>query len=178
MATQQPTDEQVPEITEPTAVWTKTIVSSGDSVTVDYVGKFAKDGKVFDTSIESVAKEAGMYQTGRDYSEGLTFTVGAGQMIKGFDNGVVGMKKWETKIINIKAIDGYGERDPKNVQAVPLSQLPPKPNSGTYIIGDTLQSMMGPVNIVWFSGTDALIDTNHFLAGEDLIFEVTIKEIK
>ena len=67
---------------------TDTTVEKGNTVTVDYVGKL-QDGTVFDTSIEKVAKESGKYMSGRNYEEGLTFTAGAGQMIAGFDQGVI-----------------------------------------------------------------------------------------
>ena len=98
-------------------------------------------------------------------------------MIPGFDKGVVGMKLNETKKITLAPADAYGERDPKNIQAIPLTQLPPKPNNASYVAGDELMSMMGSVKIVSISGTDAMIDMNHQLAGETLIFEVTIKKI-
>ena len=62
-------------------------VDNGDTISVDYVGKL-EDGTVFDTSLKEAAVEAGIYNQMRDY-EPLTFAVGAGQMIKGFDEGVV-----------------------------------------------------------------------------------------
>src|SRR5512140_3654265 len=65
------------------------VVKSGDTVQVNYTGKL-ENGTVFDTSIEEVAKQAGIYVSGREYAP-LTFVAGAGQMIKGFDEGVIGM---------------------------------------------------------------------------------------
>lgn len=62
-------------------------VKEGDYVLVDYTGKL-EDGTVFDTSIKDDAIEAGIYNQKRDYQP-LGFTVGAGEMIKGFDKGVV-----------------------------------------------------------------------------------------
>lgn len=81
-------------------------VAKGDLVTVDYIGRL-DDETVFDTSVESVARAAGKYNEMRNYSEGLEFTVGAGQMIAGFDAGVVGMKLGETKTLTIPAAQAY-----------------------------------------------------------------------
>lgn len=82
-------------------------VAAGDTVSVNYVGRL-QDGTIFDSSIESEAKKSAHYTAGRKY-EPLSFTVGAGQMIKGFDAGVVGMKLGEKKTITIAPKDAYGE---------------------------------------------------------------------
>lgn len=63
---------------------------------------------MFDSSIQSEAQKSKNYSTGRTY-EPLEFTVGAGQMIPGFDAGVVGMKLGEKKTISIAPKDAYGE---------------------------------------------------------------------
>ena len=62
----------------------KEMVSTGDTVGVDYVGTL-EDGTVFDSSIEEFAKKTKNYTPGARKYEPLSFTVGAGQMIKGFD---------------------------------------------------------------------------------------------
>lgn len=87
----------------------KEVVSSGDTVAVDYVGTL-EDGTVFDSSLEEFAKKTKNYSpdSGRKY-EPLSFTVGAGQMIKGFDAGVVGMKLGEKKTLVLAPADAYGE---------------------------------------------------------------------
>lgn len=87
------------------------IVKIGDLVEVNYTGRFT-NGTVFDTNIESVANDENIsksysFKPKTIYSP-LKFTVGGGQMIKGFDEGVLNMTVGETKIINVTAEDGYG----------------------------------------------------------------------
>ncbi len=95
------------------------VVDIGDTVAVNYIGRFT-DGKVFDTSYESIAKENDLYAEGRDYAP-LTFEVGAGQMIKGFDNAVAGMALGETKTVTIPPEDAYGAGDPEKIIEIPTS---------------------------------------------------------
>jgi len=91
-------------------------VKKGDKVSVNYTGSL-QDGKVFDTNIESVAKQHDIIKP--EYLP-LNFTVGEPGMIKGFDEGVVGMKVGETKTINILPEDGYGPVDPELIIAYDL----------------------------------------------------------
>ncbi|EKE26625.1 MAG: hypothetical protein ACD_4C00223G0001 [uncultured bacterium (gcode 4)] len=86
----------------------KETVNKGDTVKVDYVWKL-EDGTIFDSSIEEFAKKMKNYSEWRSYSP-LEFTVGAWQMIKWFDEGVVWMKLWEKKTLTIKPIDAYWEK--------------------------------------------------------------------
>jgi len=153
----------------------KQIVVKWDTVTVDYVGKL-QDGTVFDTSIESIAKTSWKYATGRNYSEGLSFTVGAGQMIAGFDKGVEGMKVGETKTVTIPAKDAYGERSDKNMIKVPREQIP---NNEQLQKGMKLMSANGQQFTVYaVDKKEITLDGNHELAGKTLIFDITVKSIK
>jgi FKBP-type peptidyl-prolyl cis-trans isomerase 2 len=88
-------------------------VATGDTVKVDYIGKLS-DGRVFDTSLASVANDAGVpkslvfsLRTNSSYTP-LSFTVGSGSLIAGFNNAVVGMKVGETKTVDIPPSEGYG----------------------------------------------------------------------
>lgn len=83
------------------------VAELNDEVFVNYIGKF-EDGELFDTSFEQLAKENDLYQEGRAY-EPLSFVIGEGGMIAGFENGVLGMKVGETKTVVIDPIDAYGE---------------------------------------------------------------------
>jgi FKBP-type peptidyl-prolyl cis-trans isomerase 2 len=98
-------------------------VSNGDTVSVNYIGRL-DDGTVFDTSYEEVAEREGIYSPVRTY-EPLTFEVGAGQMIKGFNDIVIGMKVDETKTVVIAPADAYGEWDPEMATVFPkVAEIP------------------------------------------------------
>ncbi len=98
-------------------------VKNGDNISVDYTGSI-QNGKVFDTSIESVAKENNLSTTGRHYRP-INFTVGKGDVIKGFDEGVIGMKVGETKSMIIPPENAYGPIKPELIQAYPIIQVIP-----------------------------------------------------
>jgi len=133
------------------------IAASGDLVSVDYTGTLT-DGEQFDTSI------------GR---EPLQFTIDSGQMIQGFNDAIAGMAVGETKTITLTSDQAYGEYSADLIIEVPLDQLP----EGV-AAGDELVSPVGQVVIVLEVNDEfATIDTNHSLAGETLIFEVTLVSI-
>lgn len=152
-------------------------VKTGDTVSVDYIGTFT-NGTVFDTSIESVAKEAGIYNSQRPY-EPLTFTVGGGQMIQGFDKAVVGMEAGESKNITLQPEEAYGQRDPSKVIEVPIQQLQANgidPEVGMQLI--TQSGGMAEITAVNESSGNATIDFNHPMAGNTLQFKITVKDIQ
>lgn len=95
-------------------------VKSGDTISIDYILKL-QDGKVFDTSIESVAKENNIYNPDRPYKP-YQFTVGKNETIKGVDEGVIGMKIGDTKPLEIPPEKGYGNIDPKLIHVIPIVQ--------------------------------------------------------
>jgi len=138
-------------------------VKSGDLVRVHYTGTL-EDGSQFDSSVGRAP---------------LEFTVGAGQMIAGFDAGVVGMAVGEKKTILIDPDHGYGQKDPTAIIEFPSSNIP---EGMTVEIGMklNLQNQYGqPVPVVVMEVKEEVIimDANHFLAGKDLTFNVEIVEI-
>lgn len=149
------------------------VVENGNKIAVDYTGTL-EDGTLFDTSIEEKAKTANKYMEGRDYQP-LEFTVGKGEMIKGFDAAVVGMKIDETKTITLAPEEAYGQPNPQLVQEVPVEQIK---SSGIEPKQGMILSANGrPVRITKVDETTVTLDMNHELAGKTLIFEITVKEI-
>ena len=80
---------------------------SGDIVSVHYLGKFP-GGKVFDTSMKAEAVKAGMFSPARDYKP-LQVTLGAHQVITGFEEALIGMKVNETKEVTLPPEKAYGK---------------------------------------------------------------------
>jgi len=146
------------------------VVKEGDTVLVDYTGRL-DDGTVFDTSIEDVAIEAGVYNPGRNYQP-LEFTVGAGQMIKGFDAGVVGMAVGEEKTLILPPEDAYGFYREDKVQTVSIEEL--EAAGITPVVGKKLTTSQGMGTITEITNTSVVIDLNHHLAGKTLTFDVEL----
>jgi len=152
-------------------------VKSGDSVKVDYTGKL-EDGTVFDTSKEDVAKQAGIYVEGRDYTP-LNFVVGSGQVIPGFDEGVIGMKVGEEKTLTIPPDKAYGEYEEARVLAVPIEELNLTNRSQIPAVGQTLRDMYGnQYKVTDVNDTHITLDANHELAGKTLIFDIKLISIE
>lgn len=132
-------------------------VASGNLVSVDYTGTLP-DGTQFDTSI------------GRGP---LQFTIDAGEMIQGFNDAVIGMRVGDTKTVTLPPELAYQDYNEDLVIEVDLAQLP----EGV-AAGDELISPVGQiVTVVEVSDSVAVIDINHRLAGETLIFEITLVSI-
>jgi FKBP-type peptidyl-prolyl cis-trans isomerase 2 len=147
-------------------------VDNGDTISVDYVGKL-EDGTVFDTSVKEAAVEAGIYNQMRDY-EPLTFTVGAGQMIKGFDEGVVGMKVGEEKTLKIPPDEAYGEYIQELSRELPVEAVNFAPEVGMQLATETgLSGFVTEVGEKTF-----IVDFNHELAGKTLIFDIKVVSVE
>lgn len=139
------------------------IVKKDDKIKVHYTGKF-KDGKVFDSSLQR---------------EPLEFTVGAGQMIPGFDNAVVGMALNSKKTVEIPCVEAYGEKREELINQVPKTQLPEglNPEVGQRLVSKMPDGQEIPLTVTKVDEETITIDANHPLAGEDLTFEIEIVAI-
>ncbi|HTQ63313.1 MAG TPA: peptidylprolyl isomerase [Puia sp.] len=138
-------------------------VKAGDKVKVHYHGRLT-NGTSFDSS------------EGR---QPLEFTVGSGMVILGFDNGVKGMKVGDKKTIEIPVNEAYGPKDPKMVLDFPKNRFPEdlNPEVGLQLYMNDSSGQQFPVVIVEIKGDTVILDANHPLAGEDLIFDLELVEI-
>ena len=138
-------------------------VKNNDTIKVHYVGMLTS-GEIFDSSYGG---------------EPLEFLVGAGHLIKGFDEGVVGMKVDEKKTLTIPANDAYGPVDETLVQKLDKSQLPPDVETevGHTLVATDPDGEETMLIIRDVADDYIVIDANHPLAGHDLIFEVEVVAI-
>lgn len=138
------------------------MIEKGKIVAVNYTGKFP-NGEVFDSS------------EGRDP---LKFQVGSGQIIPGFESAILGKNIGDKVTININPEEAYGEVREDLIVKVPMGQMP-----GEVEVGQSLQAQADngqAVNVIVKEVNEdhVVIDGNHPLAGEELIFEIEILEVE
>ena len=138
-------------------------VKSGDKIKVHYHGKLT-NGETFDSS------------AGR---EPLEFEVGSGMVIPGFDDGVTGMTVGEKKTVNIPFGEAYGPKNPEMVIEMPKDRFPEdmQVEVGMPLMMNDQQGQQFQVTIVEIKDDAVMLDANHPLAGQDLIFDLELVEI-
>lgn len=135
----------------------------GDTVKVHYTG-ILENGEQFDSS------------KGRDP---LEFTIGNGQVIPGFENGVIGLNLGESKTVKIPPEEGYGPRYEEMVLKVDKSKFPEgsTPEIGQQLQLKQLDGKVFVVSITDIEDDSITLDANHPLAGKVLNFEIELVEI-
>jgi FKBP-type peptidyl-prolyl cis-trans isomerase 2 len=137
-------------------------VKAGDTVQVHYRGTLL-GGAQFDSS------------AGRDP---LVFTVGASQVIPGFEAAVIGLEPGGTATVTIEPADAYGPQQGELVHAVSLKDFATEPYLGGMVTIVSPEGDEVPGRIVEIEGDQVTLDFNHPLAGETLIFEIELVAIE
>ncbi len=138
-------------------------VTTGHNVSVHYKGTLS-DGTEFDNS--------------RNRGEPMSFQVGSGQLLAGFNDAVVGMTIGETKTVTLVSNEAYGDPRPEAIQTIPRNAFAP---DFEFEIGGTVQGNgpAGPfiAKIQAVEEESVTLDLNHPLAGQDLTFEVELVSV-
>lgn len=139
-------------------------VKDNNTVKVHYTGKL-KDGRVFDTS------------EGKDP---LKFTLGKGQMIPGFEKGLIDMKVNEKKTIHITKDEAFGDQREELIQEVPRTQLPEnmEVKEGMGLVSSTPDGKKHNLTVKEVKDNTIIVDANHPLAGKDLVFDLELVDIE
>lgn len=135
----------------------------GNTVKVHYTGKL-DGGEVFDSS------------AGRDP---LEFKIGSGNLIEGFEKGVIGMGVGDTKAITITPEEGYGKSLDELILTIGRENIP---DDIPVQVGQQVQlssSAGSPINAIMTEVSDesVTLDANHPLAGQTLFFDLELMEI-
>lgn len=139
-------------------------VKTGDKVKIEYTGTL-EDGTIFDSSA--------------DHGNPLEFEVGSGQVIKGFDDAILGMNEGEEKQFSIEPADAYGEHDPTLVQKVPREIFPQDAElvPGLLFEAGLPTGEKVPATITDVQDGIVSVDLNHPLAGKKLNFKIKVSVI-
>jgi len=136
------------------------MIKEGSKVKVHYTGKL-EDGKVFDTSNDK---------------DPIEVVLGEGTLIKGFENGLIGMKDGDKKTIEIEPKDAYGDYVDGRIQEVEKSKLPEDIKVGMVLQASSEAGSM-VILIKEIKEDTAILDANHPLAGRKLIFDLNVIEV-
>jgi peptidylprolyl isomerase len=136
---------------------------NGNTVKVHYTGRL-DDGSIFDTS------------DGRDP---LEFTIGEGQILRGFEQAVIGMTPGDSKSTMIPSENAYGPRHEDMVILVDRENVPQavKPQVGQQLQIRDQQGQTFYVLVTEVTEANVTLDANHPLAGQNLSFEIKLMEI-
>jgi len=138
-------------------------VNLNSTVTVHYTGRL-EDGSIFDSSL----------QEGR---EPLKATLGQGQLIPGFESGLVDMIVGDKKTIEIPHTEAYGDVNPELFIEVPKTQVPEGVTAGSAL---QTAGPNGPaiVTVTEVKDEVVIINANHPLAGKKLVFDLEVLEVE
>ena len=138
------------------------MVTQGSTVEVHYTGKFV-DGEVFDSSV------------GKDP---LQFEVGSGQIIPGFENAIMGKQIGEKVTVQVPADQAYGQIREDLYVEVPMDKMPGEVEVGQLLQADSGDGQVVQVIVKEVKEDTIVIDGNHPLAGQDLVFEIEVVSIQ
>ena len=142
----------------------KDVVEFGDKIRFVYTA-FLEDGTVVDQSPENTVFEA---------------HIGTGGLISGLEEGLIGMKKGQKKLIIIPPEKGYGTHNPSLVQEFSLKSTIGN-QTKSLSKGDAVYFEEQFIGIVFYineTEDKLLIDSNHPFAGRTLIFDVQVVNIE
>lgn len=145
----------------------------GEFIELDYTGKF-EDGTVFDTTLESVAKENNLDDENHSYKP-LIICIGKGHLLKGLDDSISEKEIGKTYNIKLSPEQGFGKKSAKLIQLISTSKfrkdnIQPMPGMQVNVDG-----IIGIVKTV--TGGRTIVDFNHPLSGRNLDYEVLIRRI-
>ena len=138
-------------------------VKGNETVKLHYTGKLG-NGQVFDSSLER---------------EPLEIKLGEGRLIPGFEKGLLDMKVNEKKTISIPKEEAYGDVQQELFQKVPRENLPQeiKPEVGMGLVSKNPDGSERQLRVAEVKDDFIIVDANHPLAGQDLIFDLEVLEI-
>lgn len=158
------------------------IIKKGDFIELDYTGKVSNEDIIYDTTIQSVAEDAGLLHkhepgSNHDHSDQyspITICVGERHLLPGLDAQIQG-KGLGKHNFKLAPENAFGKKNPKLLQIIPMSQFK-KQNIQPFVgLELNIDGKLGTIRSV--SGGRTIVDFNHPLSGKEVEYDVDIKQI-
>lgn len=149
-------------------------IKNGDFISLDYVGKLASTGKIFDLTDAGIAKKEGVFNPQQTYGP-VIICVGQGQLVRGIDAFLEGKDVGKDYDVDIDSEQGFGRRIAKLIKLVNINKFKDQntnPFPGARVMIDGM-----PATIRSISGGRVLVDFNHPLAGQKLHYWLKINKV-
>lgn len=150
-----------------------TTINKGDFVELEFTGKTAEEGLVFDTTDEQIAKDNNLYNEDKAYGP-TVICIGSGQLIPGLDEQLEGKELEKNYKLEIGAEKAFGKKSAKMLKLVPLSVFRKQNISPVQGLQVVIDGMLGTVRTI---GSRVIVDFNHPLAGKNVIYDVKANKI-
>jgi len=137
------------------------MIQLGSKVSVQYTGKL-ENGVTFDSNVDG---------------EPLEFTVGEGQLIMGFENGIMGMSKGDKRTVKIIPEDGYGPIHESLIVTIPRNNVPPDVEVGAQLQAESQEGHPVVFVVREVNEDNVVMDGNHPLAGKTIFFDIEVLDI-
>ena len=108
----------------------------------------------------------------------MRFIFGARQMLPAIEQAVAGLKPGASITKAVKPEDAFGDRDESRVIEAPRDQLPPDVTVGAVVAAQDPQGRQFPMTVIQLDESTARLDGNHPLAGKDLVFDLTVRNVE
>ncbi len=143
----------------------------GDFILIDYTAKVKETGDIIETTLEDVAKEAGLHSEEKKY-EPMLVIIGEGRVVRGLEEKLKELGEGEEAEFDVPPEKAYGKRDPSRLRKIPLrefrkAEIEPIPGRVVEINGV-------PAVVRDVSGGRVLVDFNHPLAGKTIVYKVKV----
>ena len=149
-------------------------IENGNFVRVNFTGKIKETDEVFDTTYDEIAQEAGIFDENKTYKP-IPIVVGGNHLLPAIEEAIIGLEAGDSKTIEVESENGFGPRDPKAIQLIPMKEF--KRQGMTPYPGMRISAEGGEGKILTVNGGRVKVDFNHPLAGKDLIYDVEVTEI-
>lgn len=149
-------------------------IKNKDFIEIEYTGRLAEDNQVFDTTDIELAKKEGIYEENMQKGP-ITICLGENQVLKGLEDNLIDKEPGKEYEIILDAENAFGKKDAKLIKLIPANkfkdqQIQPMPGLQINVDGT-----IGTIKTV--SGGRILVDFNHPLSGQDVVYKVKVNKI-